>query len=116
MPVAEWFSQIPNPTLADAILDRLVHTAYRLQLLGESLRENSVLQFGPCRTLELQYPYQPVPLATVRHAPFCCAISPKCAIVICPPFIVAVLVQLIKLYLGDYPVNFLGSLSLKARK
>ncbi len=39
MPVAEWFSQIPNPTLADAILDRLVHTAYRLQLLGESQRK-----------------------------------------------------------------------------
>jgi DNA replication protein DnaC len=39
MPVAEWFSQIPNPTLADAILDRLIHTAYRLQLLGESQRK-----------------------------------------------------------------------------
>ncbi len=39
MPVNEWFSQIPNPTLADAILDRLVHTAYRLQLLGESQRK-----------------------------------------------------------------------------
>lgn len=39
MPVAEWFSQIPNPTLADSILDRLVHTAYRLQLLGESQRK-----------------------------------------------------------------------------
>lgn len=39
MPVAEWFSQIPNPTLADAILDRLVHTAYRLQLLGDSQRK-----------------------------------------------------------------------------
>jgi len=39
MPVAEWFSQIPNPTLADAILDRLVHTAYRLQLQGESQRK-----------------------------------------------------------------------------
>jgi len=39
MPVAEWFSQISNPTLADALLDRLVHTAYRLQLLGESQRK-----------------------------------------------------------------------------
>ena len=39
MPVAEWFSQIPNPTLADAILDRLVHTAYRIQLVGESQRK-----------------------------------------------------------------------------
>ena len=39
VPVAEWFSQIPNPTRADSILDRLVHTAYRLQLLGESQRK-----------------------------------------------------------------------------
>lgn len=39
VPVAEWFVQIPNPTLADSILDRLVHTAYRLQLVGESQRK-----------------------------------------------------------------------------
>jgi len=38
MPVNEWFSQIPSPTLADAILDRLVNNAYRLQLSGESQR------------------------------------------------------------------------------
>ncbi len=39
VPVTDWFSQIPNPTLADSILDRLVHTAYRLQLTGESQRK-----------------------------------------------------------------------------
>ncbi len=39
IPVAEWYAQIPNPTLADSILDRLVHTAYRLQLSGESQRK-----------------------------------------------------------------------------
>ena len=39
VPVADWFAQIPNPTLADSILDRLVHTAYRLQLIGESQRK-----------------------------------------------------------------------------
>lgn len=39
MPIAEWFSQIPNPTLADAILDRLFHSAYRIQLIGESQRK-----------------------------------------------------------------------------
>ena len=39
VPVAEWYAQIPNPTLADSILDRLVHTAYRLQLTGESQRK-----------------------------------------------------------------------------
>jgi len=30
---------IGNPTLADAILDRLVHNAYRIELSGESLRK-----------------------------------------------------------------------------
>lgn len=39
MPITEWFSQISNPTLADAILDRLVHNAYRIQLMGESQRK-----------------------------------------------------------------------------
>ena len=39
MPVADWYTQISNPTLADAILDRLVHNAYRLQLVGESQRK-----------------------------------------------------------------------------
>jgi DNA replication protein DnaC len=28
-----------NPTLADAILDRLVHNAYRIDLTGESMRK-----------------------------------------------------------------------------
>jgi DNA replication protein DnaC len=39
VPVAEWHSRFPDPTLADAILDRLVHTAYRLELKGESQRK-----------------------------------------------------------------------------
>jgi DNA replication protein DnaC len=30
---------IGNPTLADAILDRVVHNAYRIDLTGESLRK-----------------------------------------------------------------------------
>jgi DNA replication protein DnaC len=39
IPVADWHAQIPNPTLADAILDRLVHQAHRLELKGESMRK-----------------------------------------------------------------------------
>ncbi len=40
VPVADWHLRIPHPTLADAILDRLIHNAYRLQLLsGESMRK-----------------------------------------------------------------------------
>jgi DNA replication protein DnaC len=39
LPVTEWHSRIPDPTLGDAILDRLIHTAYRLELKGESMRK-----------------------------------------------------------------------------
>ncbi len=39
VPVAEWHSRIPDPTLSDAILDRLIHNAYRLELTGESMRK-----------------------------------------------------------------------------
>jgi DNA replication protein DnaC len=46
-PVTDWFSQIPNPTLANAILDRLVHNAYRLQLVGESQRKLRAIQTMP---------------------------------------------------------------------
>ena len=38
-PISAWVSRIPDPTLADAILDRLVHNAYRIELLGESQRK-----------------------------------------------------------------------------
>jgi len=39
VPVADWHLRIPDPTLADAILDRLVHNAQRLELKGESQRK-----------------------------------------------------------------------------
>jgi DNA replication protein DnaC len=38
VPVDRWYEIIGNPTIADAILDRLVHNAYRIELSGESLR------------------------------------------------------------------------------
>lgn len=38
-PLEHWHDLIGNPTLADAILDRLVHNAYKLNLTGESLRK-----------------------------------------------------------------------------
>jgi len=37
--VAHWHEQIGDPTVADSILDRLVHNAYRLELAGPSLRK-----------------------------------------------------------------------------
>src|SRR5574338_390955 len=39
VPINEWYRRIPDPTLADAILDRLVHNAHRLELKGESQRK-----------------------------------------------------------------------------
>jgi DNA replication protein DnaC len=38
-PVSQWHELIGDATVADAILDRLVHNAYRLELKGESLRK-----------------------------------------------------------------------------
>ena len=40
-PVKTWHELINDPTLADAILDRLVHNAYRMELKGESMRKQS---------------------------------------------------------------------------
>ncbi len=39
LPVEHWHEAIGNPTLADAILDRLVHNAYQINLKGESMRK-----------------------------------------------------------------------------
>ena len=39
VPVKKWHAAIGDATLADAILDRLLHNAHRLQLRGESMRK-----------------------------------------------------------------------------
>lgn len=39
LPVEKWHGMIGDPTLADAILDRLIHNAYKFQLKGESMRK-----------------------------------------------------------------------------
>ena len=39
LPVEKWHDAIGDPTLADAILDRLVHSAYKFNLTGESMRK-----------------------------------------------------------------------------
>ncbi len=38
-PVKSWYDIIANPTIADAILDRLIHNAHQIQLKGESMRK-----------------------------------------------------------------------------
>jgi DNA replication protein DnaC len=39
VPVENWYGIIAVPTIADAILDRLVHNAYRIEMEGESMRK-----------------------------------------------------------------------------
>ena len=41
LPVENWHDYLGEPTLADAILDRLVHNAYRITLKGESMRKRN---------------------------------------------------------------------------
>jgi DNA replication protein DnaC len=47
LPVEQWHEVIGNPTLADAILDRLIHNAYKLPLKGESLRKRTAKLTAP---------------------------------------------------------------------
>ena len=41
IPLENWYDLIPNPTLADAILDRLVHSSYKIELTGGSMRKKN---------------------------------------------------------------------------
>ena len=43
LPVEHWHAAIGHPTLADALLDRLVHNAYKLTLKGDSMRKRRAL-------------------------------------------------------------------------
>jgi DNA replication protein DnaC len=40
LPITRWHEQIGDPTLADGILDRLVHNAHRIEMKGDSMRKN----------------------------------------------------------------------------
>jgi DNA replication protein DnaC len=44
VPVDRWHEIVGNPTLADAILDRVIHNAYRSELAGESMRKRRMLE------------------------------------------------------------------------
>jgi len=44
IPRERWHEQIGDPTYADAVLDRLVHNAYRLELKGKSMRDPAASQ------------------------------------------------------------------------
>ena len=40
LPVKAWHTYLDDPTLADAILDRIVHSSHRIDLKGATLRDN----------------------------------------------------------------------------
>lgn len=49
LPVSEWHAYLNQPVVADAVLDRLIHTSHRITLKGESMRKlktplNSILK------------------------------------------------------------------------
>jgi DNA replication protein DnaC len=50
LPLDQWHHIIGDPTLADAILDRLVHNAYKINLKGESMRKNKSMLTAPTRS------------------------------------------------------------------
>jgi DNA replication protein DnaC len=39
LPVKAWHTYLDDPTLADAILDRVVHSSHKIELKGKSLRD-----------------------------------------------------------------------------
>ena len=43
LPVEAWHEAIGDPTIADAILDRIIHNAHKINLKGESMRKQSNL-------------------------------------------------------------------------
>ena len=44
LPLQHWHEALGDPTLADAILDRLVHNAYKITLKGDSMRKRLARQ------------------------------------------------------------------------
>lgn len=71
IPVKQWYDVIGNSTLADAILDRIVHNAYRIELSGDSLRERIDDPIGSRQGRQganaSAAPQPPSPPATPRH-------------------------------------------------
>src|SRR5579862_6155975 len=61
LPVSRWHEQIGDPTIADGILDRLVHNAHRIEMRGESMRKNAIRRRTRRRN----------ETPTVRHRAYC---------------------------------------------
>jgi DNA replication protein DnaC len=57
-PVDRWYEVVGDPTRADAILDRVIHNAYRIELSGESLRKAKKVRSEPPANAPLTQPTQ----------------------------------------------------------
>ena len=47
LPIDHWHDALGDPTLADAILDRLIHNAHKIELQGESMRKTRAVPARP---------------------------------------------------------------------
>ncbi len=52
LPIDNWHEYIGDPTLADAILDRLVHSAHKIHLEGESIRKRKASSKSAAKATE----------------------------------------------------------------
>jgi DNA replication protein DnaC len=52
LPLAAWHEWLGEPTLADAILDRIVHGAHKIALKGESLRRRRTAREDDVESVE----------------------------------------------------------------
>jgi hypothetical protein len=64
VPVKDWHELIPNKTIADAILDRVLHNSYRIELKGPSMRKKITLQLRRKKTNKRSRNVGPVEVAS----------------------------------------------------
>lgn len=50
LPIEHWHAVLGEPTIADAILDRLIHSSYKIFLKGETMRKNKLNKHNQCGT------------------------------------------------------------------
>jgi len=41
IPIKDWYQVIGDPTIADAVCDRLLHNAFKIELKGDSMRKKT---------------------------------------------------------------------------
>ena len=58
VPLADWYLRIPDPTLADALLDRIVHSSHRAEHLRYNLRTGAFLSChcAACSEFGVRFP------------------------------------------------------------